>query len=125
MHSYSFHLSRSKDAIRTNEQDKNHDQIGGDLVKTCAQEAREVALIARGQYFSQSDDDAAYYCSAQRIYTSQDDGGKGNERGAAERRVNGDRLGGKKDAADGGDSSRNAPGKRVDGADVDAHGERC
>ncbi len=93
-------------------------------MKACAQEVGEATFIACSQYFGQADNDPTQNCSAQRIYSSQDDGRESKERSAAQRGVNGKGLGGEKDTTDGGDGGGNTPGQRVDSADIDAQRQR-
>ncbi len=84
-----------------------------------------MTFVTGRQHLSQADDDPTYHCPAYRVYTSQDDGREGEQRDAAKCRINGDRIGSKKEAADRGDGGGNTPGQRIDDVDVNAHHQRC
>ena len=73
----------------------------------------------------QTDDDAAYDGSAHRVESAQDDGGEGQQRGAAEGWIDGEGIDGEEDAANGGNGGSHTPCQGVDQANVDAHSQGC
>src|SRR5438477_9872777 len=110
MCSYSFHLSRTKKTVGPNEQYENHNQIRGDLMETCSYNASNMAFIASSQDFNQADDDSSDDCAANRVYSPQDDSGKGEQCSTAKRRINGNRFSSEEDTSNSSDSCGDAPG---------------
>ena len=53
LRSYAFHLSRAKEAIRTNQQDGDHDEIWRDLMNAGTEDQREMTVIAADDDLSQ------------------------------------------------------------------------
>src|SRR6266516_1889985 len=87
--SYAFHLSCPEQAVRSNEQHKNHNQVGSNLVNFRAQEACHVAFVTGSQVLHQSNNDPADDCPGDRINAAQDDGRECQQRRTPQRRVHG------------------------------------
>src|SRR5436190_10885485 len=85
--SYAFHLSCPEQAVRSNEQHKNHNQVGSNLVNACAQEAGDVAFVTGSQILHQSNNDSANDCPGDRVYATKDDGRECQQRSASQRRI--------------------------------------
>src|SRR5215472_12674407 len=71
-HSYSLHLSRSKQPIGTNQQDDDHQEERGYHIEAVAQKT-EMTLITCSQLLGQANDDSADHGSGNRIQPAQND----------------------------------------------------
>src|SRR6266568_123123 len=124
MRSYSLHLSGTEEAVGSNEQHKNHYQVGSNRVNTWSYKAGEVVFVPGSQVLYQADNDSTHDCSGNRVNTAQDDGREGQQRSAAQRWIHRKRTNGEKHSSNCGHGGSNPPGQCVDGANVDSHRQR-
>src|SRR6202165_6336346 len=102
MRSYSLHLSGTEEAVGSNEQHKNHYQVGSNRVNTWSYKAGEVVFVPGSQILYQADNDPAHDCSGNRVNTAQDDGRERQERGATQGWTNRKRTKGKQHSSNSG-----------------------
>ena len=124
MCSYALHFPGPKKPVRSNEQYKNHDQVGSNLVNSRAEEAGDVAFVTGSQVLHQANNNSTHDGPGNRVNTAQDDGREGQQCRASQRWVHRKGTNSKKNPADGGHGGGNTPCQRINHANVDTHRQR-
>src|SRR5260370_10504620 len=124
MCSYALLFSGPKKPVRPNEQYKNHDQVGSNLVNTRAQETGDVAFVTGSQVLHQANNNSTHDGPGDRVNTSQDDGREGQQCRASQRWVHRKGTHSKKNPANAGDDGGNTPCQRLNHANGDTHRHR-
>src|SRR5260370_16292702 len=121
MCSYALLFSGPKKPVRPNEQYKNHDQVGSNLVNTRAQETGDVAFVTGSQVLHQANNNSTHDGPGNRVNTSQDDGREGQQCRASQRWVHRKGPNSKKNPANGGDCGGNTPCQPINHPHLDTH----